>query len=358
MNLFTIGITFGNLVVYLAGWILPWKMAACGCLGISVVSQIFTFAIPETPHFLMTKGRHFQALEVLQKLRGSRAKAEEEVQEISKAKERTEERFNTRRPAWLEPSSLKRLGVMCVLNALSVSTGISLLFVFSINVLEESGTSVDPYSASVAVAAVRLAAACLASYVHARIGRITLLGSMSILMALGYFGMAGSSHYLKQAKITPSLSMNESAIQALDTTEDDHDSASKLLSYVPVLCMVCILVFNALGFFPVVRALSVEVFPTELRSLASAISFTATGLVLCGVALVFPALMAAVGFEGAFALFGLAALATGAWGRAMVPETRGRTLQDIQAGGKTKKRGKPQNGEEGEDTRGGEEARA
>lgn len=67
--IFQLGIVIGIFLTYLVGAIIPFKMLAVIALSISVAGCIFTFFIPESPIWLLTKGRDREARAALVRVR-------------------------------------------------------------------------------------------------------------------------------------------------------------------------------------------------------------------------------------------------------------------------------------------------
>lgn len=63
-------VTFGFFMGYLLGTVLPWRIVALVCLSVPLFTMVAIFFIPETPFWLLARGRTDQALKALQWLRG------------------------------------------------------------------------------------------------------------------------------------------------------------------------------------------------------------------------------------------------------------------------------------------------
>ncbi|CAG9793504.1 unnamed protein product [Diatraea saccharalis] len=71
----------GIFMAYLLGSVLPWRQAALAALSIPLITMVLVLFVPETPVWLLSKGRQKQALRSLCRLRGW-AKPEEVKEEF------------------------------------------------------------------------------------------------------------------------------------------------------------------------------------------------------------------------------------------------------------------------------------
>jgi hypothetical protein len=64
-------ITAGILATFLAGAILPWQMLSLACFASGCASSVMAITLPETPCFLLQRGKDADSKAVLRRLRGS-----------------------------------------------------------------------------------------------------------------------------------------------------------------------------------------------------------------------------------------------------------------------------------------------
>lgn len=57
LNLSPIYVSLGMIIGYLKGWLLHWRLVAWLCNIYVILSFIFCFFIPESPIWLISKGR-------------------------------------------------------------------------------------------------------------------------------------------------------------------------------------------------------------------------------------------------------------------------------------------------------------
>jgi SP family galactose:H+ symporter-like MFS transporter len=100
------------------------------------------------------------------------------------------------------------------------------------------------------------------------------------------------------------------------------------------LSVVCLMVFVgafAIGLGPIFWLLIAEIYPLRVRGLAMSVATTANWASNLVVSLTFLTLLQALGPAKTFWLYGLVAIAAWYFAFRLVPETRGRTLEEIES---------------------------
>ena len=241
-------------------------------------------------------------------------------------------------------------------------TGINSVFFYAPMIFEQSGIGTDAaFLQAVLVGLVNLVFTVLAILTIDRLGRRPLLafglaGIAACMLVLSY-GFGSATYTLDDEAVAslPETLERESLVTLTDETYDsdvafrqavvealgpdaydEHRSAivSAAISMNPTLILVGILGFVAsfaISLGPVMWVLFSELFPNRVRGLAiSFVGFVNSG-VSFGVQLVFPWELESLGnsltflIYGAFAFIGLAVVI---W---LVPETKGRSLEELQA---------------------------
>ncbi len=304
VSLNQLGIVIGILAALLAGWGFSgfgensWRWM----LAVAVVpSLIFfggLFAIPESPRWLISRGRHGEAMRTLVRLVGERA-ADEEVRAVKTASA-------DEQGSWSEVFTgdmRQRLAVGMLLALFSQVTGVNAVLYYGSVIIREHfpGQSTGMVLASnVIIGSVNLIATLVAMVFLDRWGRRVILmtasGGMAVSLACLVIGL-------------------------------------NLPGAPPVLMLVSILfyvAFFAFGMGPGPWLIISEIFPTKVRGRAASI---ATSTLWSGALLVtftFLSLVRVLKLAGTFAVFGALSLACFFYVWKAVPETKGRTLEQIQ----------------------------
>ena len=247
----------------------------------------------ESPRWLMKMGRRAEATEVLIKMNGAQAAAREAAAiEMSLAVEdgHISELFTTfRRPLLL--------GIM--LAGLQQISGITPVFSFLPEIFRAAGTaSTDAFFQSVLVSLVNLVFTLLALWLVDRAGRKTLILVGTALQCLS-FAMVGWFYHV-------------------------HGSGVAILIFV-----MSFVAGHAFGNGVACWVIISEIYPTKVRGRGMSIATTALWLVGYAGNQLFPLMQQHLGSDGTFWLFGGGALLTLLLVGWLVPETKGRSLEEI-----------------------------
>jgi len=277
-------------------------------LAIAVIPALFLFfgmlRMPESPRWLVSKGRYYDALGVLKTIRSpERAEAEmKEVQELADAEK--QEHLGRLRDIlaqrWLRVLLLIGIGIA----SFQQLTGINSMMYYGTQVLEQAGF--DRNAAlilNVLNGVMSVGAIAFALTIINRFNRRWFL-------LTGYIGVA-TAHLLV-------------GLVGIIFPEDNPAR--------PWLLMILILGFigimqGCLG--PLLFVVLSELFPLKFRGVMIGLSMLALWVVNALLSLVFPTLVGTLGF-GTFLLFAVVGVFAIWFVAAAVPETRGRTLEQLE----------------------------
>jgi len=300
-------IVTGILLSYLANWGLSflgsdswrWMFAAAAVPAVFLLVAM-TF-VPESPRWLTEQGREEEALSVLERAAGT----EEAVTAIGELKEMIQ--LETGKLSELFAPNMRRsLIIAMVMAVMQQWVGVNtVLFYGSITLNEVLGwkaqTAGAPALGALAlIGSVNFVSTILALYLIDRIGRKALLIISAGLMGVAWLGLA--------------------AFFAMP-----HPPA------VPVVVMMflCTGTF-AVGMGPVVWVLLAEIFPMRIRGRAMAVGTLTLWAASTSVTMSFPTLTRLLGQSGAQLIYFSACAFTVLFTIFMVPETKGKTLEEIE----------------------------
>ena len=265
----------------------------------AIPAGLFTLLItlvPETPRYLAMNGKDDQALHVLSRING-KIKAQEILSEIkATAHEKTERLFTY---GWL----VIYIGIM--LSVFQQAVGINAVLYFAPRIFESLGMD-NPMMQTVLMGIVNILFTLLAIVTVEKWGRKPLLIIGSIGMAVGAFGVS-----ISNVMVLPTL--------------------------VPV---ISIMVYSASFMFswgPICWVLIAEIFPNTIRGAAVAIAVAFQWIFNFMVSSTFvPMYNMSVGDMGekfghmfAYALYGFICIIAAIFVWKLVPETKGKTLEDM-----------------------------
>jgi SP family galactose:H+ symporter-like MFS transporter len=300
-----LAVTLGILVSYLVGYGFAasgawrWMLGLGGVPGVVLAASMLL--LPETPRWLAGHGHIDKARAALQRLRGSGTNIDEEVQHLcADLKTATQTKPESRLG---HATSRLPLVVGICLAVFQQVTGINTVIYFAPVIFQASGLS----SASAAILAtagigvVNVLLTVVAIWLVDRVGR-------RVLLLTGLAGMCISLCTLATAFL-----LGTGAILGWLT-------AASLAAYVG---------FFAIGLGPVFWLLISEIFPLAIRARGMSAATIANWVANLVVALTFLRLVDLLGRPGVF--FAYAALTAGAFlfALALVPETKGLSLEAI-----------------------------
>ena len=306
-------IIFGQLVVYFVNFLIirshandPDVVAWTNAIGwrVMFVSEcvpagLFTLLIllvPETPRFLALNGQDEKALTVLSNINGE-AKAREILAEIkATAVEKTEKLF---------AYGFMVIFIGCMLSVFQQAIGINAVLYFAPRIFESMGVS-NNMLFTVIMGIINISFTLVAVFTVEKLGRKPLLITGSLGMALGALGVALSNVMTLPTFIAPLSIMVY--------------SACFMFSWGPI-CWVYIS----------------ELFPNTIRSQATAIAVAFQWIFNFIVSSTFvPMYNMKLGSMGdsfghffAYALYGLICIVAAIFVWRLVPETKGKTLEDM-----------------------------
>jgi sugar porter (SP) family MFS transporter len=298
-------IVSGILLAYTASWLLSalgdqsWRWMFASAAFPSVLFLWCFVRVPESPRWLIKRGRTGDARAVLQRVAGEKD-VDTQVRDIERAI--AEEQAGS--VAQLFAPGLRRpLVIAVVLAVLQQVTGINtILFYGSLIVTEQMGSQshVSALSANVIIGGVNFVCTIVALMIIDRLGRKPLL-----LTAAG--GMA-VCHMLLGLLL---LLSPESTV---------------LILAVILSCVA----FFAVGLGPGVWVLLSELFPTRVRGRAMSLATISLWLACSALTFTFLSLVNTITATGAFWTYGIMSLLTFVFVWRVTPETKGKTLEEIE----------------------------
>jgi MFS transporter, SP family, galactose:H+ symporter len=300
-------ITGGILVSYLVGYALAgasdgwrWMLALGAVPGIILATGMLV--LPESPRWLAGHRRTDDAEKVLQLVRGT-ANVSEELHSL-----RTDIAQEGRLASaadLLAPRLRIPLIIGVGLAMFQQITGINTVIYFAPTIFQSAGlpSAATSILATAGVGAVNVVLTIVSMWLIDSLGRRQLL-----LWSLG--GMAATLFILCAAFFT---------------------GTSGQLAWIAVISVAAYVGFFAIGLGPVFWLLIAEIFPLALRGRAMSLATVANWVFNLIVSATFLNLVGAIGTAGAFLVYGVLSLVAFAFIVWMVPETKGRSLEQIEA---------------------------
>ena len=250
----------GMLLVYVEGALVNWKWVALINLISNVLAPIFIqLFVPESPIWLIHKGRNECAVKSLKVLYKNYEPSKENQnvpiheEQFKILLERDEEQRKAREhltgvwKEFLQPTGYKPILILIFLFVIQQFSGIYITMVYAVTFIEESGTNINPYHASILIGAIRFIMSCFNLYLLKKFCRrplimISCLGMAIFMIISGLFTM-----WLKEGKSE--------------------------MYWVPVACLLFYVFSSLIGLMTIPWTMSAEMFPTKIRGIGHSISF-------------------------------------------------------------------------------------
>jgi sugar porter (SP) family MFS transporter len=263
----------------------------------AVVFTVFSFLIPETPRWLMKVGRTADAMQVLTKVGGA-AVAEKEMKEIQNAI--AEETGSLTQ--LFAPGLRKALFVALFLAIVSELSGITVVLLYGPGILEKAGFSFSSaLGGFVSIGLVNMLFTIIAIWLMDIVGRRALLfvGNAGAFVALTTIGVLF------------------------------YSGQTEGLLLVGMLCLFIACFAFSMG--PIKWVVMSEIFPTRIRGRAMAIVTLSVWLTDGIYNQMFPLVRETLGVAGSFFIFAAVLVPQFFFVWKIMPETKGRTLEEIEA---------------------------
>lgn len=150
--------------------------------------------LPETPVWLISRGRTDEAKEALLWLRGPEFNVDKEYQELSNANAKRKEKEDLLQ-ALHKPNVWKPFLILLVFFTFQQLSGIYVIVFYAVNVLEDIGVDVNEYVATVGMGVIRFFASILGAGLANVFGRKSLTFISGFGMAVAAMGIALSFRF-------------------------------------------------------------------------------------------------------------------------------------------------------------------
>ncbi|KAF5780370.1 putative major facilitator, sugar transporter, major facilitator superfamily [Helianthus annuus] len=303
-----LSVTIGILLAYLLGLFLPWRvLAVIGTLPCIILIPGLFF-IPESPRWLAKMGFMEDCETSLQVLRGFDTDISTEFNEIKRSVATSGKR------ATIRISELKRrrfwypLMVGIGLLLLQQLSGINGVLFYSSNIFKSAGIS-SSKAATFGLGAIQVVATAITTSLVDKSGRRALLLLSSFLMVASSL-LASMSFFLKHL-----VSKDSSLYGFLGT-----------LALIGLVIMVS---GFSLGLGPIPWVIMSEILPVNIKSLAGSVATLFNWLAASIVTMTAPLLLD-WSSGGTFLIYAAVSTFTLFFVKVWVPETKGKTLEEIQ----------------------------
>jgi sugar porter (SP) family MFS transporter len=305
MNQFAI--TFGILVAYITDYLLigfgenSWRymLAVPAIFGTAYLIFLLT-SLPESPRWLLSKNRRDEAIIVMNKIGGQQL-INDELPEMEKILIIEKGKEKIRFGEIFKGKTGKIVLIGTLIAAFQQITGINAVIMFAPEIFQSAGSAkVDSMMLSVIVGLVNFFMTIVALWLVDKKGRKTLLlwGAAGMIISLAYL-----------------------CFEFGKPVQNGVGVLIALLVYIS---------FFAASFAPVMWVIISEIYPNRIKGVAMSFSTAVSWLCVFLAVYFAPVIQGTLGLSYLFGIFGVFSVLAFVFVKIWIPETKGKTLEEIE----------------------------
>lgn len=300
-------ITLGIIYPFSIGPHLSIPIYSITC-AIPLLIFLFVFAIfmPESPYYLVVQGNFDGADAALRKLRQPGSDIRLELAEIKEGVEQEKQNSAGLKELFTSAAGRKALYISFGLVALQQFAGINPLMAFMKTIYEAAGSTIPSNICTIITGSVQVLSNTACIFMVERMGRKKLL-LISCIFCFLSMTVLGVYFCLKQ--------------KGFDVQP---------VFWLPILCLIIYMMVFSFGLGPLPWTVMGEIFPSNIKGVASAMSSTTSFLSACLITFIFPVLSEILGMAGSFWLFAFFCFIGYFFVYFVLFETKGKSLAQIQ----------------------------
>ncbi|CAL1588892.1 unnamed protein product [Knipowitschia caucasica] len=313
---------FGSLTLYILGLWVPWRWLAIAGAVPAVIMVVLLSFMPSSPRRLLCIGREEKAEQALRWLRGPDYDPNPELSGIQHSIRMQ------KKVSWSElgtPEYYKPILISVGMRFLQQMTGITPILIYLQTIFTKSKVSLPPQYDAALVGVIRLLSVLLAASLMDKAGRKALLYTSSMLMFLSSLTLTITSHS------TPCPgSQNRTALNSHYALGNGTTALAQTdTTLIPVISTMVFIFGYAMGWGPITWLLMSEVLPLVTRGVASGLCVMVSWLTAFALTYAFSHMLD-YGLYVPYLLFTVVCVLGLLFTAVCIPETRGRSLEEIE----------------------------
>lgn len=316
---FQLLLTVGILLAYAVAKVNDVLAYTIVCGVFPIAFGIVFFFQPESPVYSIKKGNESDARKALIRLRGAGYDVDAEIKEIKEGLEESARNKVSFTEAFKTVQAKKAAGIVFALMFFQQLSGINAVIFYAGSIFEAAKTSLSSKDCTIIVGVFQVVATFVSSVTIDKLGRRILLMGSDFLMAVGGI-LLGIYFTLQERKLV------------------DEETISDI-SFLPIFALSMFIIVFSLGFGPIPWMIASELSPNEIKSTLSSTGGTFNWFLAFLVTKFYGDVTKAVKTDVTFYIFSLISLIGTVFIFFFVPETKGKSFEQIQRelGGDTSK---------------------
>ncbi len=308
---FQLSVTLGIVFTYLTGKYVSWAYLALISCIYPIMLLISMTLMPETPYWLIKKARISEATEANLFLHGSNGAQNIEVDTSVPSIDSDGLQTGTNKlnlSEFMKPHIRKPILLSLSLMFFQQFSGVNAIIFYTTTIFESAGSqAISPNDATILVGFVQVVATFGACLLTDKAGRRMLLvisgigcGLSLVLMSVFYFVSSFS------------------------------DTFKSTYGWIPIIALISFIIAFSLGMGPIPWLLMGELLPAHVKSIASGLSSSFNWMCAFLITFFFSYLISGLRDSGTYLLFAIISFVSSVFVIFLLPETRGKSLQEIE----------------------------
>nr|XP_010296322.1 PREDICTED: solute carrier family 2, facilitated glucose transporter member 6 [Balearica regulorum gibbericeps] len=309
----------GSLILYVLGLVLDWRwLAVAGEVPVLTMIVLLCF-MPNSPRFLVSQGKDDEALRSLCWLRGKDTDYAREYEQIKDSVRKQSQRISCAEIK--DPFIYKPILIAVGMRFLQQLSGVTCVLVYLQSIFKKTSVILKPEYDAALVGLVRLFSVAVAAVSMDKAGRKILLFVSAGVMLVSNLTMGLYIHFMPPSQ--NGTIANKTLVSSANLPEN--------ITLIPLLATMFFIMGYAMGWGPITWLLMSEILPLKARGVASGLCVVVSWLTAFTLTQFFLRVVDAFGLEVPFLFFAVICAGNILFTGCCVPETKGRSLEQIEA---------------------------
>ncbi len=336
-TMFQLMVTIGILFVYTVGAFVDVLVLTLICLIIPIIFAVVFVWMPESPTYLVNRGKLEQAEKNFGFLRGW---AHDNRSEIERLKYEEEQRqlVNKNRSLKVSFSRIETKKALMIIIGLYVFhqlCGINAVIFNATDIFEKANTDISPRMQTIGIGLIQVLMTLVSVFVADKAGRKVMLFASQMLMAITTFGL-GVYFFIQWKDSTAAASNltmagnNLTMIESNFTMPESIPTMAESLVWLPMTSLGLFIIGYGIGQGPLVHTMIGEICAPDIKGFAIGVALSLNWFLAFCITKFFSDLQNTLGTHWTFWIFSGCSFLGAAFVCLCVPETKGKSLNAIQ----------------------------